>query len=1002
MDGDTRAPLRSSDAPTDFGGLDPSPEAITGFGPFDSGPTVSDRGGTAALGSGTPQPAGYSALDEPGPLAIGQAFGPRYLIVRLLGLGGMGAVYQAWDQELGVAVALKVIRPEATGDPAAARDLERRFKRELVLARQVTHKNVVRIHDLGEIDGIKYITMSYIEGSDLATILRTQKTLDVPTALATARDIVAGLEAAHESGIVHRDLKPANIMVDGDHAVIMDFGIARSASRVGSMPHGGSVSAAVAPRQAMAALGSTMAGSIVGTIEYMAPEQARAEAVDQRADIYAFGLIFYDMLLGARCASGATTAYDDLQKRLVQAPPSPRTINGAIPEAIDRIVTRCVQPDPASRYQTTAELAADINALDANGIPLPVPRRFTPQMIVAAVTAVVALLTGTWWLARTPPVVHHPPVTVLVADVDNQAHEPLLDGTLEPAFATALEEASFLSAYKRGPARAIAGQMRPGFKTMDEELARLVAGREGVNVVIVSAVSREGNGYRISAKAVDAATGKQIARREVTVANRDALLPAVGKLAAPIRKALGDTTPESQQLAAAETFTAASLDAAHEYSVGQQLFDQSKSLDAMEHYRKAVQLDPKLGRAYSGLAVASINLKHLDDAANYYKTALNLLDRMSERERLRTLGTYYSAFLHNYDQATKTYEKLVSEYPGDVAAYNNLSIAYIFRLDFTKAVEAIRHAIELGPNNAKYHLNYALYSMYAGDFATAISEAQRIAATNATAYLPLALSKLARGDAQGARDGYANLEKVRPSVAHMGQADLEMYFGRYKAALILLDQGIAADAASKNDGEMALKYIAKAEAHLALGQKPKALQAARKAAQLSLDESVRFPAARALIAAGDEAGAEKIAAALDDTLQTQSRSYAQLIRAEIALEHRRYAEAIDAVRAAQNQRDSWISHFLLGRAYLDAGHFVEALANFDACDKRQGETADLMFADTATLRYLPPLFFWTARAQAGSGVTAAANDNFRKFIALRADADTPDPLVTAARRALSQ
>jgi tetratricopeptide (TPR) repeat protein len=248
---------------------------------------------------------------------------------------------------------------------------------------------------------------------------------------------------------------------------------------------------------------------------------------------------------------------------------------------------------------------------------------------------------------------------------------------------------------------------------------------------------------------------------------------------------------------------------------------------------------------------------------------------------------------------------------------------------------------------------------------------------------------------------YAKLAQISPSVADMGKADMEMYFGRYKSAVTILQEGISADERDKNEGEMALKYVAKAEAYVALGERAKALQAARKAAQLSSDESVQLPAARALIAAGDEAGAEKIATALEKTLQTQSRSYAQLIRAEIALTHARYADAIDAARAAQKLHDSWLSHFLLGRAYLEAGHAPEALASLDTCNKRVGETTDWMFVNSATLRYLPPLYFWTARAQAGVGTSAAAMENYRKFVALRADSDVSDTLVAAARHALS-
>src|SRR3954470_17025859 len=143
------------------------------------------------------------------PLQPGAAFGTRYRILRVLGAGGMGVVYQAWDDALGVAVALKVVRPEVLEDPQAAADVERRFKRELLLARQVTHKNVVRIYDLGEIDGIKYITMAYVNGTDLGPLLKRDGSLPIAAALPIVRAVVSGLTAAHTAGVVHRDLKPA-------------------------------------------------------------------------------------------------------------------------------------------------------------------------------------------------------------------------------------------------------------------------------------------------------------------------------------------------------------------------------------------------------------------------------------------------------------------------------------------------------------------------------------------------------------------------------------------------------------------------------------------------------------------------------------------------------------------------------------------------------------------------------------------------------------------------
>jgi tetratricopeptide (TPR) repeat protein len=539
---------------------------------------------------------------------------------------------------------------------------------------------------------------------------------------------------------------------------------------------------------------------------------------------------------------------------------------------------------------------------------------------------------------------------------------------------------------------------------MDESLARLVAVREGVEVVVSGSITREGEGFRLSARAVDSNSGKTIAARELAAANKDAVLPAIGKLATPIRNQLGDTAPESAQLAAEESFTTSSLEAAHWYSLGQDAIDSGQLDRAIQDYQKAVQFDPNMGRAWAGMAVSSVNLKKTTDAEKYYQKTLSLLDRMSERERYRTLGTYYAAFVRNFPQAIDTYQKLVFLYPGDSVTYNNLSIAYVFMLDFPKAIAAVRHALDTNPHKLEWRLNYALYSMYAGDFATAASESERIIQDNPSyqfAYPPLAMSTLARGDADGARAVYARFEKVSPevfSVAKMGEADLEMYFGHNKRAVEILNEGIQADEKDKNTGEMALKLVAEGEAYLALGRKSEAVQAARKAPQLNSDASAAYPAARVLIQAGDDAGAREIASALDNSLQTQSRSYSRLIAGEMDILHKRLPQAVEELQQGQKLHDSWISHFLLGRAYIDAAHYPEALAEFETCKKRLGETADLMFADTATLHYLPQLYYWLARAQEGAGLKSAALENYQQFLKLRNDSDPGDPLVEEGRK----
>jgi hypothetical protein len=472
-------------------------------------------------------------------------FGPRYQIIRLLGIGGMGAVYQAWDADLGVAVALKVIRVEHGGTAAA--ELEKRFKNELLLARQVTHKNVVRIHDLGEIDGIKYITMSYIEGEDLATVLKTAGKLPVSAALKIARQVASGLLAAHEAGVVHRDLKPPNIMVEGDNAIIMDFGIARSSARRESRL-GGRI--AGDGRKNLAGAGmvdATRVGAVVGTVEYMAPEQAKAEPVDHRADIYAFGLILSDMLLGRRTTSGTGSAIEELRARMAHAPPSMRSVDPEIPEALERIVSRCVEPDPAARFQTTAELVAELDRLDESGKPLPLVRRLTPRLMAATAALVIAMLGGTYFLTRraVEPPKQHDPVSVVIADFQNTTNDPAFDRTLEPMLRRALEGAGFISAYDRNGIIRTLGVRPP--EQLDEAAAREIAVKQGLGVVLAGSIGPQGNGYGISLKAVQTVTGNVIANPQRRASSKDQVLEVATNLVATVRKALGDEASESDQ-----------------------------------------------------------------------------------------------------------------------------------------------------------------------------------------------------------------------------------------------------------------------------------------------------------------------------------------------------------------------------------------------------------------------------------------------------------------------
>ncbi|HUK37198.1 MAG TPA: serine/threonine-protein kinase, partial [Vicinamibacterales bacterium] len=553
---------------------------------------------------------------DSGPLKPGQTFGPRYHIIRLLGMGGMGAVYHAWDTELGVSVAIKVIRPEIMADPSASADVERRFKRELVLARQVTHKNVVRIHDLGEIDRIKYITMSYVNGIDLATRLKNDGQLPVSTVMSLARAIVSGLVAAHAAGVVHRDLKPANVMLGvAGETLIMDFGIALSTGgpteapvmpdsvpgplmldtgvtmRVTAAATLGNATTIGGPRHGTAA---ATARTVVGTMQYMAPEQASGHVVDQRADIYAFGLILYDALAGVRRRSLPAGPLAELRARMTAAPASVRTFVPDVPDALDRLIGRCLEPNPDKRFQTTSELEAELARLDDKGQLIPVKRVFGTWTLATVIVLAVAALGGGWWYARSliPPPPHES-VQVMIADFNNLTGDSTFDRTVEPVLRRSLQTSSFINAYDHNAIMATVGGKLP--ETLDETAAAEIAAKQGFGVVLSGSIGQQGGIYTVSMRAVQTVTGAVVLNTTARASSSSDVLRVATNLVADVRKALGDENTQSAQIFKNTNLSTKSLEVVRLYAASQQAASNGRLDDARQYALKAVELDPEFG-----------------------------------------------------------------------------------------------------------------------------------------------------------------------------------------------------------------------------------------------------------------------------------------------------------------------------------------------------------------------------------------------------------------------
>jgi serine/threonine protein kinase/tetratricopeptide (TPR) repeat protein len=944
-----------------------------------------------------------------GPFHPGQQISTRYTILKLLGAGGMGAVYQAFDHELGVAVAIKVIRPAAQSDATAAKELEQRFKRELVLARQVTHKHVVRIHDLGEIDGIKYLTMPFIEGDTLAAVMHRSGRMPLARVIAIAQQVAHGLAAAHEKGVVHRDLKPENIMIErqadepvplnGD-ALIMDFGIARSVD---------------------AGATQTAAGSVIGTLEYMAPEQAQGRKVDQRADLYAFGLIVYDMLLGRQRLASSENAMAELLSRISTPPPSPRSIRPDIPAAVDDIVMRCLHPAPEARFPNTLDLVDALDHLTPDGhvrsdVHEVVITKSRPGWQLVAGAAVIVALAGTaGWVISNRTASDMPtasevrdPVSVLVADFDNKTGDAVFDGVIEQALTLGVEGASFITSFPRRDALRAAAVIKPG-GTLDEATARLVAQREGINLVLAGAIESRGSGYHVNARAVQpAGDGATLATLEIEVPGKAQLLATVGTLAGRMRAALGDTAATSEGPRSNETFTAASLEAARAYSAAQLLKDAGRNDDALEQYAEAIRLDPDMGRAYSGIASTYQNVGRIAEALKAYEAAMQRLDRMTERERFRTRGAYYLT-AGKSEEALEEYSDLVKGYPGDTTGLANLAFAYAQRRGFTRALEIGRRAADLYPSHVGRRNNVALYAMYAGQFDVAIAEsdaARKLNNAYVKAYVARGLAELGLGrtaDAIKTFEALLGQSSVgAQSFAFAGLADVALYEGRIGDAIRYLKQGIAADEAAKNLTALAKKYVAMADALLAQGDTAGARREAQRAVAADQTTPTLLTGGLILARTGLAADANRIATRLADQVELDPQAYARLIRAELALAQKQPRVALDQVREAQKLADSWLGRVLLARAYLDLAMFPEATSEIDSAIRRSGEaTAVALQDDVPTFRYFPPLHYYKGLAQAGLKSPAAA-ESFKTFVSIKAKGDEAGGLVADARKRLAQ
>ena len=480
-------------------------------------------------------------------------------------------------------------------------------------------------------------------------------------------------------------------------------------------------------------------------------------------------------------------------------------------------------------------------------------------------------------------------------------------------------------------------------------------------------------------------------------------MPAVGRLAIQIREGLGDATLEDDP-DANETFTAASLEAARYYTIGQTYNRTEQNSLAAEYYEKATKEDPDFGRAYAGWALSARNLGRTEQAEELWKKTLALLDTMTERERYRTLGSYYLTVTGNYLKAIDNFQLLLEKYPADNAGRNNMAVAYFYTLQFDEALTQGAELVEIHPRTPAYRANYALYAMYAGDFPRARDEAKKLLELDPAyflGYVPLAIAELAQGNVAAAREVYQRMGEQgaqAASSATTGLADIALLTGDWQRAADLLSEGIRVDLESGNKRAAAHKGIYLAYARVELGDQEAALQALDTALQSSQQISHLLPAARLLVRMGEGERAEAIRQQLDSRLQRNSRAAAAIIAADLALSAGDAAAAVDALNNSIAHSDSWLARCSLGRTYASAGYHAEALGELEQCESRLGESTALFLDDIPTFHYSAPLYYWLGLTRQELGMLDAAREDYTRYLLLRIDSDHSETIRNARER----